>query len=70
MLNELPILRPKTISSPFKKRWQNILLFVLLPLNLIVYIRSIRAKVKLATDLTKVEAKTRQIMHYINQENL
>ena len=70
MLNELPILRPKTISSPFKKRWQNILLFVLLPLNLIVYIRSIRGKVKLATDLTKVEAKTRQIMHYINQENL
>jgi lipopolysaccharide export system permease protein len=70
ILNELPILRPKTISSPFKKRWQNVLLFILLPISLMVYIRSIRGKIKLATDLTKVEAKTRQIMHYINQENL
>lgn len=69
-LNEIPILMPKAISSPFKYRIMNILLCITSPFNIFVYIRSIRFRIKLFIDLTKVEAKIRDINQVIKKEEL
>ena len=69
-LNEIPILMPKAISSPFKYRIINILLCITSPFNIFVYIRAIRFRVKLYKDLTKVEAKIRDINQIIKKEQL
>ncbi len=69
-LNDIPILAVRPILSPFKKRWLNILLLFLLPINIFVYARSIRFRIKLLIDLTKVETRVREIMKIIKKENL
>ena len=69
-LNEIPILMPKAISSPFKYIIMNILLCITSPFNIFVYIRSIRFRIKLFIDLTKVEAKIRDINQVIKKEEL
>ncbi|MBO7194088.1 MAG: LptF/LptG family permease [Bacteroidaceae bacterium] len=69
-LNEIPRLAIRPILSPFKKRWKNILLLVILPINIFIYIRSIRFRIKLLIDLTKVETKTREIIKIIEKEKL
>jgi hypothetical protein len=69
-LNEIPRLAIRPILSPFKKRWKNILLLAILPINIFIYIRSIRFRIKLLIDLTKVETKTREIIKIIEKEKL
>ena len=69
-LNEIPVLMPKAISSPFKYRLINILLFLTPPLNIFVYVRSIRFRIKLFIDLTRVEIKIREIKKIIKNENI
>lgn len=67
-LNEIPVLMTKAISSPFKYRLINILLFITSPLNIFIYARSIRFRIKLFIDLTKVEAKIKEINNIIRNE--
>ncbi|MBR5851956.1 MAG: LptF/LptG family permease [Bacteroidaceae bacterium] len=69
-LNEIPVLNVKAVSSPFKKRWMNIILLPVLPISLLVYARSIRGRIKLMIELTKVETKTREIINIIKREKL
>ena len=69
-LNEIPVLNVKAVSSPFKKRWMNIILLPVLPISLIVYARSIRCRIKLKRELTKVETKTKEIINIIKREKL
>ena len=69
-LNEIPRLAIRPILSPFKKRWKNILLLVILPINIFIYIRSIRFRIKLLIDLTKIETKTREIIKIREKEKL
>ena len=69
-LNDMPILAVNQISSPFKKRWVNYIVLVVLPLSLFIYVRSIRFRIKLLIDLTKVETRTREIMKIIKKEEL
>ena len=69
-LNDTPVLAVKPVSSPFKKRCMNIILLLILPVSLLVYIRSIRFRMKLLIDITKVEIKTREIIKIIKQEKL
>ena len=69
-LNEIPVLNVKAVSSPFKKRWMNIILLPALPISLLVYARSIRGRIKLMIELTKVETKTREIINIIKREKL
>ena len=69
-LNDIPILAVRPILSPFKKRWINILLLFILPINIFVYARAIRFRIKLLIDLTKVETRVREIMKIIKKENL
>lgn len=67
-LNEIPVLMTKAISSPFKYRLINILLSITSPLNIFIYARSIRFRIKLLIDLTKVEAKIKEINNIIRNE--
>ena len=67
-LNEIPVLMTKAISSPFKYRLINILLSITSPLNTFIYARSIRFRIKLLIDLTKVEAKIKEINNIIRNE--
>ena len=69
-LNDIPILSIRPILSPLKKRWKNILLLFVLPVNIFIYSRSIRFRFKLLGDLTKVETKTREIIKIIKKEEL
>lgn len=69
-LNEIPVLNVKAVSSPFKKRWMNIILLPVLPISLLVYARSIRGRIKLMIELTNVETKTREIINIIKREKL
>lgn len=69
-LNDTPILTIRPVSSPFRKRWMNIILFLMLPVSIFVYARSIRFRIKLLIDLTKVEKKVREIDYIINKEKL
>ena len=69
-LNDTPVLAVRPVSSPFKKRWMNIILLLILPVSLLVYIRSIRFRTKLLIDITKVEIKTREIVRIIKREKL
>lgn len=70
LLNEIPVLKIRPVKSPFKKRWENILVFMVSPINAIVYIRSIRFRIKLLIDLTKVESKVKEINQIIKKEEL
>ena len=69
-LNEIPILSHTAIKSPFSKRWHNILLIIAVPFNIIIYIRSIRCRIKLLIDLTKIEKRIKQIMNIMVKEKL
>ena len=69
-LNEMPILAIKPVSSPFKKRWMNIVLLFILPLSILIYARSVRFRIKLLMDLTKVERKSKEINEIIKKEKL
>ncbi len=69
-LNDMPILAINPISSPFKKKWVNYIVIFILPLSLFIYARSIRFRIKLLIDLTKVETRTREIMKIIKKEKL
>ena len=70
LLNEIPILSHTAIKSPFKKRWQNILLVVTVPFGIIIYIHSIRYRIKLLIDLTKIEKRIKQITKIMVKEKL
>ena len=69
-LNDTPILAIRPVSSPFRKRWMNIILLLMLPVSIFVYARSIRFRIKLLIDLTKVERKAREINKIIKKEKL
>lgn len=69
-LNEMPVLAIKPVSSPFKKRWMNIVLLFILPLSILIYARSVRFRIKLLMDLTKVERKSKEINEIIKKEKL
>ena len=69
-LNEMPVLAIKPVSSPFKKRWMNIVLLFILPLSILIYARSVRFRIKMLMDLTKVERKSKEINEIIKKEKL
>ena len=69
-LNEIPILMPKAVTSPFKNIPVNILLLLTSPLNIFIYVRSIRFRIKLFIDLTRAEQKIREIKYIIKNEEL
>ncbi|MBR5592454.1 MAG: LptF/LptG family permease [Bacteroidaceae bacterium] len=69
-LNDIPILEVNQLLAPFKKRWMNTVMLLIPPINVIVYIRSIRFRIKLLIDLTKVETRIREIIKILKKEKL
>ena len=69
-LNDIPILEVNQLLAPFKKRWMNTAVLLVPPINIIVYIRSIRFRIKLLIDLTKIETRTREIIKILKKEKL
>ena len=69
-INDMPILAIGSVSSPLRKKWQNIILLAILPVSIFIYARSIRSRIKLMIDLTKVETRTREIIKIIKKEKL
>ena len=69
-LNDTPILAVGAVSSPFKKRWMNVLSIIIVPLAALVYMRSVRFRVKLLKDLNKLENKIEEINNIMIKEKL
>ena len=69
-LNDLPVLAVRPLLSPFKKMWMNCILLFILPINILVYARAIRFRIKLLKDLIKIEIRTREIIKIIKKEKL
>ena len=69
-LNETPVLAVGAVSSPFRKRWMNVLAIIVLPVALLIYLRSVRFRIKLMKDLTKLENRTEDIKNIIVKEKL
>ena len=69
-LNETPVLAVGAVSSPFRKRWMNVLAIIVLPVALLIYLRSVRFRIKLMKDLTKLENRTKDIKNIIVKEKL
>ena len=69
-LNEFPILSPHAISSPFKRRWLNIMSVVVFPIGIFIYLRSLKFRVRLLKDLIKIEQNTKNIINILKKEKL
>ena len=69
-LNETPVLAVGAVSSPFRKRWMNVLAIIVLPVALLIYLRSVRFRLKLLKDLAKLENRTEDLKNIIVKEKL
>ena len=69
-LNDTPILITGAVTSPFKRRWMNVLSLVILPLWVLIYLNSIRFRFRLLKDLTKLETKIEEINNIVIKEKL
>ena len=69
-LNDTPILITGAVTSPFKRRWMNVLSLVILPLGVLIYLNSIRFRFRLLKDLTKLETKIEEINNIVIKEKL
>ena len=69
-LNDTPILITGAVTSPFKRRWMNVLSLVILPLGVLIYLNSIRFIFRLLKDLTKLETKIEEINNIVIKEKL
>lgn len=69
-LNELPILTPNAIISPFSNKWMNIFSIIAFPLGIIIYIRAMRFRVRLLKDLVKIEKNTKKIIEILKKQNI
>lgn len=70
LLNEYPILSPHATLSPFKRRWFNVLSLLIFPVGIIIYLRSIKFRFRLAKDLVKIEEKSKNIITILTKEKL
>ena len=70
MLNGFPILSPHATTSPFKRRWLNILSLVIFPIGIIIYLRALKFRRRLVKDLVKIEKNSKNTIDIIQKEKL
>lgn len=70
LLNDLPIMAPKAIHSPFKHTWMNILSLIIIPVGAIIYIRAWRYRFRLLKDLITIEKTSKKLMDILVKEKL
>ena len=69
-LNEFPILAPHATTSPFKRRWLNILSIVIFPIGILIYLRALKFRIRLVKDLVKIESNTKNLINILKKEKL
>lgn len=69
-LNEFPILAPHATTSPFKRRWLNILSIVIFPIGILIYLRALKFRIRLVKDLIKIESNTKNLINILKKEKL
>lgn len=69
-LNEFPILAPHATTSPFKRRWLNILSIVIFPIGIFIYLRALKFRIRLVKDLVKIESNTKNLINILKKEKL
>ena len=70
MLNTFPVLSTHAITSPFKKRWLNVLSVIIFPLGILIYLRTIKFRRRLVKDLVKIEKNSKKTIEVIHKEKL
>lgn len=70
LLNDLPIMAPKAIHSPFKLTWMNILSLIIIPIGAIIYIRAWRYRFRLLKDLITIEKTSKKLIDILVKEKL
>lgn len=65
MVNEYPILSVSAHTSPFSKRWKNLVSGLILPLGIILYLRIWRFRRRLYRDIKKIEKNNNNICERI-----
>jgi lipopolysaccharide export system permease protein len=69
-LNEFPVLSTNAITSPFSRRWLNVLSLVLFPIGIIIYLRALKFRRRLVKDLEKIELNTKKMIDILIKEKL
>ena len=70
LLNEFPILSPHATTSPFKRRWLNVLSMIIFPVGIFIYLRAVKFRTRLVKDLIKIEINTKNIIAQLKKEKL
>lgn len=70
ILNEIPIIEGKEITSPFNNKWLNILSLIIFPIGILIYIRACNFRFRLLRDLIKVEQTTKKLMDRLVKDKL
>ena len=69
-LNEIPVLYTTGVKSPFKRRWVNIMALILLPVWILIYLNSVKNRLRLLKDLTGLENRIGEVNNIIVKEKL
>lgn len=69
-LNEFPVLSTHATTSPFKRRWLNIVSLIIFPIGIIIYLRALKFRRRLLKDLMKIESNTKNIINVLKKEKL
>lgn len=69
-LNEFPVLSTNAITSPFRRRWLNVLSLVVFPIGIIIYLRALKFRRRLVKDLEKIELNTKKMIDILIKEKL
>ena len=70
LLNMLPIIAAKAITSPLEKKWMNILALIIFPIGTAIYIRACMYRFRLLRDLIKTEQTAKKLMERMKKDNL
>ncbi len=70
LLNEFPIMMVDELRSPLKKRWMNILAIILLPIGILLYLRTCKFHRQVSRDLIKIRNNARTLMERMVKEKL
>ena len=68
LINQYPVLATHAHTRPFRRRWLNALIGILLPAGIFFYIRMIRFRIRLHKDLKTIEKTSEQIIETILEQ--
>jgi hypothetical protein len=58
------------VKSPFKRRWMNVMALILLPVWILIYLNSVKNRLRLLKDLTGLENRIGEVNNIIVKEKL